>query len=386
MNYALYVALVIAVILQLFSNGYLLYAIVRVRMFGRRPNPTTDTPRPISVLVPICGVDVGLYENLRSICCQEYSDYQIVFGVQDTDDPAIEVVRRLMVEFPDRDIALIIEARATGQNLKVSNLCNMYPHAKHPVLVTLDSDMRVGPRYLATIEAPLHDPEVGVVTCLYKGTPAAGMPSILASMYINEWFLPSVLVALSLGRKFQYCFGATIAVRREVLDEIGGYLSLGSYLADDYMLGKKISERGYRVHLSDYLVENVVIEHSLKSLFIHELRWARTVRTVQPLGYMFSFVMYSVPLAILAGLLGEWTVDADLFQFGLVAIALTLRIALHYVIRSTLRLKVGAFPLLVPIRDFMSLAVWACGLFGRRVEWRGQVYSVGQDGLLTAKV
>ncbi len=385
MIFAFYCAIFLAVSLQLASNAYLLLAMIQVRVFGRRSESISVTPRPVTVLVPICGLDDGLYENLQSICRQDYADYQIVIGIQDADDPAINVVRKLMAEFTEQDITLVIDARTSGANLKVSNLCNMYSHAKHPILVTLDSDMRVRPNYLASIEAPLRDPKTGIVTCLYKGVPAAGLPSILGSMFINEWFLPSVLVATNSRRDFQYCFGATMAFRREVLDEIGGFQSLVEYLADDYMLGKKIKDLGYRIHLSRYLVENIVNENSLKSLFFHELRWARTVRAIQPIGYYFSFIMYPLPLAIFAAWVNEWTFDKDFVGFGLIVIALSMRIVTHYVIRHALQLRNRSNPLLVPIRDVMSLVVWACGLFGRDVEWRGQVFSIGPRGLLFEK-
>ena len=379
-----YVALIIVVTLDLVSSAYVIFAMWRVGEFGRRSEGPETSQRPVTVLIPICGLDVGLYENLRSICCQAYPDYQLVVGVQNTDDPALDVVRRIIGEFPDRDIALVIEDRIAGPNLKISNLSNMYPRAKHTIVVILDSDMRVNPDYLATIVAPFQDPAVGVVTCLYKGTPAGGLPSVLGSMFINEWFLPSVLVALSLG-KLCYCFGATMAVRRDVFDKIGGFSRLGSYLADDYMLGKLITQEGYRVHLSSYVVENVVIEHSFKSLFLHELRWARTIRTVQPIGYAFSFITYTIPLAIVAGLVDEFTTDTDYLEWGLIGFAILLRVALHFIARSVLQVRHGPSPWLVPIRDMLSFVVWAIGLFGRDIVWRGQAFSVNDEGHLVAK-
>ena len=381
---ALYIALIIAVTLNLASYVYVLFAMWRVGTFGRHSDYHKASELPVTVLIPIHGLDIGLYQNLRSICCQDYPEYQLLFGVQDTDDPAIDIIRRIIREFPDRDIALVVEERIAGANLKVSNLRNMYSYAKHSILVILDSDMRVTPKYLSTVVAPFQDRGVGGVTCLYKGTPAGGLPSILGSMFINESFLPSVLVAVSL-QKIAFCFGATMAVRRDILESIGGFERLGSYLADDYMLGMLITQQGYRVHLSSYVVENVLIEQSFKSLFLRELRWARTIRTVQPVGYAFSFIMYSIPLAIVAGLLDELTVDTDIFELGYVAFAVLLRVALHFIARRVLKVSQGPSPWLVPIRDMLSFLVWATALLGRDVVWRGHAFSVNSAGLLVAK-
>ncbi len=378
------IALIIAVALALASNAYVLIAMWCVGTFGRHSDYHKASELPVTVLLPICGLHFGLYQNLRSICCQDYPEYQLLFGVQDTDDPAIDIIRRIIREFPDRDIALVVDERIAGTNLKVSNLRNMYPCAKHSILVILDSDMRVTPNYLSTVVAPFQDRGVGGVTCLYKGTPAGGLPSILGSMFINEWFLPSVLVAVSL-QKIAFCFGATMAVRRDVFESIGGFERLGSYLADDYLLGMLITQQGYRVHLSSYVVENVVIEHSFKTLFLRELRWARTIRTVQPVGYAFSFIMYSIPLAIVAALLDKLTVDTEIFELGIVTFAVLLRVALHFIARRVLKVSQGPSPWLVPIRDMLSFLVWATGLLGRDVVWRGHAFSVNSAGLLVAK-
>lgn len=381
---ALYIALIVAVTFELASNGYVLLAIWHVRRFRRQADHRGAGGPPVTVLVPICGADAGLYRNLRTLCCQDYRDYQLVLGVRDPADPAIAIVERIIRDFPERDIALVVEARVVGANLKISNLINMYTRAKHPVLVIVDSDMRVSPDYLSTIVSPLEDPGVGAVTCLYKGTPAGGLPSVLGSMFINEWFLPSVLVAASL-QKFTFCFGATMAVRRDLFERVGGFARLGDYLADDYMLGKLVSDQGYRVHLSSYVVENVIADQSFKALFLRELRWARTIRAVQPFGYALSFVMYSIPLAILAGFLDDVTLDTDFFEFGFVLFAIALRLALHFIARNVLEVRRGPAPWLVPVRDLLSFLVWVIGLLGRGVVWRGRAFSVDSEGFLVAK-
>jgi ceramide glucosyltransferase len=355
-----------------------------LRAFARRARPVARACPPVTVLKPLCGLDFEAYENLRSFCRQDYPVQQIVFGVRDPADPVIAIVERLITEFPERDIALVVDERTIGANLKISNLANMVRVAKYDTLVIADSDMRVEPDYLAAVSAPLADPRVGVVTCLYKATPAGGLPSMLAGMFINEWFLPSVLVGARV-RGIRYCFGATMAIRRETLRRIGGFEALSPYLADDYMLGQLVTRHGYQVHLSSYVVENVVHEEDMTSFFHHELRWARTVRAVEPVGYAFSFTMYGIPMALLAATFNEATLGVTPLEYGLVALVVLLRLALHHTVRSVLKPSGAWSPWLVPFRDILSFAVWATSFFGHDVTWRGNAFSVNAHGQLAAK-
>ena len=250
--------------------------------------------------------------------------------------------------------------------------------ARYDILVIADSDMRVQSNYLRTIVSPFKDPGVGAVTCLYRGSPVGGLASALAAMFINDWFLPSVLVALTF-EKLRYCFGASMAVRREALEAIGGFKALAYELADDYMLGKLISERGYTIRLAPYLVENVILEPGLKALFLHELRWARTVRSVRPVGYAFSFIAYPLPMSILFLLVAQFA------TVGLMAVALTigLRILLQYLARTSFGISSPAMPWLIPIRDMLGFLVWCAGFLGRSVQWINGQFSLSPDGRLT---
>ena len=200
---------------------YLLGVVIAARAFARRRAAIPSTQPPVSVLKPLHGDEPGLRENLRSFVDQDYPAVQTVFGVRNPADEALSAARAVIAERPGGDIALVIDTGARGSNLKVANLENMLPVAKHDFLVMADSDMRVGRDYLATVTAPLHDPRVGLVTCLYKGVPTGGLWSELGALHINYGFLPSALVGEALGAG-RGCFGATIALRREVLDRIGG--------------------------------------------------------------------------------------------------------------------------------------------------------------------
>lgn len=354
----------------------------RARHQRDTPHPSeTGNLIPVTVLKPICGPDPHLYENLRSFCQQAYPQFQCVFGVSDAGDPAAEIVGRVIADFPDLDLALVVDECPIGPNYKVSSLANMLRVAKYDILVIADSDMRVQPDYLRTIVSPFEDEDVGAVTCLYRGSPVGGLASTLGAMFINEWFLPSVLVAL-IFETLRYCFGASMAVRRKALEAIGGFEALACELADDYMLGKLIGEQGYTIRLAPCLVENVVLEPDFKALFLHELRWARTVRSVRPVGYAFSFIAYPLPMSIL--FLSATSVT-HFANAGLVAVALTLglRILLQYLARASFGISSPAMPWLIPIRDMLAFLVWCVAFFGRSVQWRNGKFSLSPDGRLT---
>ena len=376
--------LILAIALNLASAAYVGLSAWQFARFRRRRDPPAAGRPPVTILKPLYGPEPGLYENLRSFCDQDYPAFQVVFGLRSENDGAAEVVRRLMADLPDRDLALVIDGHVAGRNLKASNLHNMMRAAKHDLLFVADSDMRVGRDYLADVAAPFDDPRIGAVTCLYRGTPVGGPSSALGAMFINEWFLPSVLVALRF-EKLRYCFGATMAVRRKLLDAAGGFAALAQYLADDHMLGKLVAGQGYSVHLSPYVVENMVVEPDLKGLFSHELRWARTVRTVRPAGYAASFVMYAVPLALLAAAVNEATVAWHAVAAGSLLIGLMPRIFLHYQARSAYYPAARARPWLVPVRDLLCFVVWATSFLGRAVRWRDQDMLVRADGVLASE-
>jgi ceramide glucosyltransferase len=311
--------------------------------------------------------------------------------VRDAADPAAEIARNIIAMLPDRDISLIVDSRVIGPNLKVSNLANMYEAAKHDVFVIADSDMRVDASYLRTVVAPFREPDVGVVTCLYRGTPAGGLASRLGTMGINEWFLPSVLVALAF-EELRFCFGATMAIRRAVLQAIGGFASIAHNLADDHVLGQLAARHGYRTRLSAYLVENIVGETGIRGLLRHEMRWARTIRSARPVGYAFSFVTYTVPMICVSVLVNAAALHRPIVAAISGLCTLLARFALHGVVESrmddhtcnALMRRVQAW-CLVPVRDVLGFLVWAASFLGSQVTWKGHEFSVGPGGLISAK-
>jgi ceramide glucosyltransferase len=343
---------------------------------ARRPLRIVARQKPgVTILKPLCGVEPRTYECLRSFCDQSYPTFQIVFGVADPADPAVCVVERLQTEFPQRDLRLVVDRRQHGSSRKVSNLINMMSVASHELLVMSDSDVRVNIDYLEQLVGALLEPDVGIVTCSYRGRSNGGLWSLLGSLFINEWFFPSVRFAAMSGSR-AFAFGATIAIKRRVLEDIGGFAAIVNHLADDYQLGELTRRQGLRTALSATVVEIAVVERSFRELVGHELRWLRTIRAVQPLGYTFLFVTFGLPVTVI-GMLFSRGAPVVLAMLGVTSLA---RLLLHWRARQT---DVSFMQLaLIPARDCLSLGLWAWGFTTRQVRWREESYRVARDGTL----
>jgi ceramide glucosyltransferase len=268
----------------------------------------------------------------------------------------------------------VIDARAHGSNPKISNLINMMAAAKHDVLVMADSDMEVGPDYLARIVAELQRPGVGAVTCVYHGVPLSGRWSTHAALGINSHFLPNVVTAVTLHLD-RPCFGSTIAISRSLLSRIGGLSAFADQLADDYEIGEAVRAAGYEVAIPPFTLGHACFHERLRGLFARELRAARTVRGIAPLGYAGAFVTHPFPLALAGTLLGG--------EYGLVvaAAALACRFALCICAERAFQLPRQPY-WLIPSRDLLSFGVYVWSFFGMRVQWRGLRYRVAADGSL----
>src|SRR5579872_422752 len=343
---------------------------------GRAP----QTFPPISILKPLKGADPEMYESFRSHCQQDYPEYEIIFGVSDPSDPAIEAVSRLQCEFPDRRIRLFVSAKTLGANAKVSNLAQMVGEACYEHLIVNDSDIRVEADYLRCVVAPLSDPQIGLVTCLYRGVPAATLGSRLEALGISTDFCPSVLAARQLEGGIRFGLGSTLAFRQADLERIGGFNSFVDYLADDYELGKRIADLGLKVELSEVVVETFLPSYGLLNFFAHQLRWARGVRDARSAGYaglVFTFGVLWALIALLASAGALWA------GIGL-AVTLLLRLAIAAMVgcgilsdRHTLKDS-----WLIPFRDLFAVAVWIASLAGDTVSWRGDRFRL-KDGKLT---
>jgi ceramide glucosyltransferase len=363
--------------------AYLAGALLLTGRFARSAAPAPRASMPnVTILKPLHGDEPALFENLASFCVQHYPGaVQVVFGVQDPRDDAIAVVERLRAKFPDFHLDLVVDTTMHGLNRKVSNLINMWRYAEHDVVVLADSDMSVDPGYLSRVVAELEQPGVGAVTCLYHGLPATGVWAQLSALNINAHFLPNVIMGLGLNLA-QPCFGSTIAFRRKALVEIGGFMRVADCLADDYAIGAALRARGYRIAVSPVTVGHVCGEMSASELWHHELRWARTVRSLNPVGYAGSGIAHVLPLALIASAAGLATGGiGPVVAAGLCAVSFGCRLALLRQVEHAFNLTPQSC-WFVPLRDALSFAVFVSSLYGRSARWRGRRYRFVAGGTL----
>lgn len=328
----------------------------------------------VSVLKPLCGAEPRLFENLATFCEQRHPCYQLLFGVSSPNDPAIGVVRRLQAAYPGRDIELVVDSRVHGKNLKVSNLINLAAHAKHPLIVVADSDIAAEPGYLEAITAPLADPGVGIVTCLYHAESVGGFWTRVGALFVNEWFAPSVRIAHAGGSR-RFGFGATLALRASTLEQTGGFAALKDCLADDYWLAEHTRACGLETVLSEVVVATDVIEPDFASLWLRETRWLRTIRSINPAGFSFLFVTFTTPWIVLAAVLAYWLAGhgapvRDAMFAAAAALGLLARLGVHARGSRDLRTFLRDLPL-VPLRDGLLALQWLAAAFGSHVTWRG---------------
>jgi ceramide glucosyltransferase len=348
---------------------YMLLASVLVSRLRRDPSPRARSSAPVTILKPLQGAEPRLFAQLASFCNQNYrGPVQIVFGTHDEGDPAMQVVERLKAAFPDKMLDCRCDTREHGRNRKISNLVNMAPLARHDILIVADSAIQVGPNYLAEVVGELDRPGVGAVTCLYHGIAGAGFWSRLSAIAINTHFLPEVLVALNF-RIAQPCFSATIAMRRRTLHRIGGFSSFAEDLAEDFRIGEAVRLAGYELAIPSFSVGHVCSDTDFASFLRQQMRFARTIRSIDPIGYAGSIVAFPLPLALMAALLGSsGTLD-------LLAAVLASRIILCSSVTRVFRLAAQAY-WLIAIQDLISFVVYVGSFFGTRAGWERKSYRV----------
>jgi ceramide glucosyltransferase len=358
---------------------YALWSAIAVRGFAGRPSsPAPERFPSIAVVKPLRGAEPRLYQALASFCMQDYpGPVQILFGASRADDACVPVVRKLIADFPARDLELIIDDQAHGANGKVSNLINVALRIRHDLVVVSDSDIRVQRDYLRGVAGGFAKSGIGLVTCLYRGEPAAGVWSRLSAMAIDYHFLPSVLVGLRLHLAHP-CLGSTIALMRDTLPRIGGFVAFADQLADDYAIGAAVRRIGMEIAVAAPVVTHLCCERTARELARHELRWARTIRAIDPKGFAGSVVTHPIPFALLFAALSGY----DPAGWLALTLALGSRLAL---VREIDR----AFPgeshsrWLLPVRDLLSFLIFAASFFVAVVSWRGQRYRVRADGTLS---
>ncbi|ARV58122.1 glycosyl transferase [Nostocales cyanobacterium HT-58-2] len=336
---------------------------------------------PVTILKPICGLDIDTYKNFASFCQQDYPEYQIIFGVRDEIDPSVQIVKKIIDDFPEIDIRLVISDRTIGTNLKVSNLANAEAEAKYSLLLLADSDVRVGPDYLRRVIQPMADPTVGVVTCLYRPQ-VRGWVAILEAIGISTEYHANVLVARSV-EGMNFALGPTIAIRKSALEAIGGFLAIADYLADDFQLGYLPTQEGYKVVLSDYIIDHAITTESFIDLIHRQTRWNCCTRVSRPWGYLGLIFTHGTAISLLFLIS---TVGSTFGWFGWMVASLTwsMRLIMAWVVgvRSLKDPNARKFLWLVPLRDLISFVLWCYGFFGNTIEWRGRRLKLAKGGKL----
>lgn len=325
---------------------------------------------PVSVLKPLRGLDPNTFEAFVSQASQDYPEYEILFGVADTSDPAVSEVRRLQERFPNVSIRLIV-GREELANGKVGVLAHLGCHARHAVWVINDSDIRVTPDYLSSVVAPLENPSVGVVTCLYRAR-AHTVPAVWEALGVASDFMPSTLVAQLIGVR-EFGLGSTLAFRALDLAQAGGFAAIGNYLADDYQLAKHITRLGKRALLSTYTVETALGDVTWKGSWQHQLRWARTIRACKGKGYAGLPITHAGIWILLAMVSGGTGPVYVLFILRLLSALLSSL----WVLGSS---QAVALFWLAPAWDLYSFAIWLASYGGREVRWRDRVLRIDGQG------
>lgn len=366
-------------VLGLSGGAYAVAATVLTkRVLKRRPDPKPLAFPPVTILKPLYGTEPGLERALASFLNQHYpAPVQVVFGLHAADDPARAIITRIQRSFPGRDIAGVIDGSRHGSNAKVSNLVNMMAAAKYDVLVLADSDIAASGPYLRDVVAALDRPGVGAVSCLYTGIGMAGFWSALAAMGVSYQFLPNAALGIGAGLAHP-AMGSTIALTRETLTAIGGFEAFADYLADDFEIGRAVRVKGLAIAYPPLTVAHQMSERSLAELLSHELRWARTVRTIDPAGHWGSFITHALPLGLIGAVLLGFAPVPSTVLAAILVVRLSLKARIDHIV------GVAAGPYwLLPVRDMLSFGIYVASLFGRRVEWRGSRLRVDGSGAMS---
>jgi ceramide glucosyltransferase len=368
------------IILIVAGWAFWLVAWILTRSFFSESSPWKGSYQPpVSILKPVRGVDDHAYHNFETFCQQDYPDYEILFGVDDADDPVVPIITRLQRDYPERSIRLI-HTSILGTNRKASILHQLAGEARYDILAVSDSDMYVDPNYLTEVVAPLADEEAGLVTCPYRAAALETFTARLEAMHMSVTFMPSVMI----GRKLlgmRFGLGASLIVRRAALDAIGGFLIVANYLADDYEIGYRIRRAGYKVVLSRYIMIDRLGATRFMEQWHREVRWARCVRVSRPLEYPFMVLTFSTPLSIAALFISNFSSLA----IQLTAVSLLLRWVLAWFITGHIQdTELRPWLPWLPVRDMLSALVWLAAMFGHTVYWRGERFLMDSDGHLLA--
>jgi len=359
---------------------YVLATLAALRFFGRaRARQLPNYTPPVSVLKTVRGVDFGSHENFASFCRQEYPEYEILFAVNDDGDPAVPVIRRIIAEFPERKIRLLVGAEHLGANRKVNKLARLAREAQNEVLVLTDGDVRVGPRYLREVAGPLADRKTGAVTSFYRGIAENNLGAEIEAVGASSDFFAGVLMA-EWTEGISFALGASIATTKEWLGKMGGFESIADTLADDYELGHRIAKAGGKIVLARETVWTMYPAQTVHSFWDHQVRWARTVRLCRPLSYVGLLFTQGLPWALLAAVVApvKWIAGVYLVAYLILRLAMAWTVGVWGVRDEVLRRKIW----LVPVRDAIHFVIWLASFGSNHIRWGNAEYVIRQGRMV----
>lgn len=376
--------LILCAIIGLVScTGFLALLAVAAMRFRRRrhpaPVPESNLP-PVTLLKPLCGLEPNLEANLESFFIQDYPQYEIIFGTRNSDDPALTIVEAMQRRYPGIPIKVVYSGDPDCANAKVCSLESMYAEASHDYLVMSDSDVLVNSSYIREVIRPLLDSNVGMVHCIYRGLPTGGLWSRLEALGMSVEMTSGVIVAEMLSG-MTFALGPTMALRREVLDSVGGMRMLAEYCADDYVLGNEIYRSGRKVVLASHVIDHVVMNRSLRSSIQHQIRWMKSTRFSRFSGHVSSVLTFAMPWGIL-GAVAAYLAEMQGLAIALITWALLNRVLMAIiagwgVVKDPRSLRLAW---LYPVRDLLGFFVWCASFAGNTIVWRGESYRLQPGG------
>jgi len=368
--------LLLLTIISIFYYCFAIYA--ALDFFKHPPQINHNFLPPVSLLTPICGLEWELETNLISFCQQDYPKYQIIFCLQNQSDPCLHLLKKIKDKFSYLDIQIVTNPKTIGNNLKISNLANALAITKYPILVITDSDIQVKSDYLRQVVQPLQDDSVGLVTCLYTSL-TKGFLAAFEALEISTQFHPRVLTARKI-EGLKYAFGSTIVMRKKILEEVGGFFKIADHLADDYQLGNLVAKLGYRVILSNYIVDHRLANVTWGSFLARQSRWAKCIRVERFWGYLglvfTQGTVISLSLLVATGF-APWAFLVFLITWT-VRLLMAQIVGVKFLEDSVAR----KYLILVPIRDIVSFLLWGYNLVGNRINWRDYKFELTKGGKL----
>lgn len=357
------------------------YRFIQERRKSRKMQDKNFSP-PVSLLKPLHGAEPNLEAYITSFFEQDYANYEILFCARHANDPGLQIARRVAARYPLIPSKFLVTGERTYINAKVSSLEKMAAAANTDIFIISDSDVRVTPNYIREVAAPFANKKVGAVTCLYRGVADEGLWAKLEAAGMSVEMTSGVLVA-NMMEGMQFTLGPTMAVRRNCVQEMGGFAYLGPYCADDFVLGNQVAAMGYDVVLSDHVIDHIVLNLSFTASVKHQVRWMKSTRFSRPKGHFGTSLTFALPFGLLAGL-AAWCLHRPHLALALAAYSIVARIVMAAVVGRAVvhdrRLLRTA--LLYPLRDLLGFVYWAASYGSSTVLWRGQTYRLTAGGLM----